>query len=317
MTKKMNKKEAAYEEEQELICADGFGSISEEYGETEEDHRREYGNADEVKAYYREIAGYPLLSAAEEAELTRRAHAGDAKARERMICSNLRLVASVAKKYMYCGLSFQDLCQEGVFGLMTAIDKFDPDRGLRFSTYGTIRIREAIHRAVQDDGRTVRLPVHVQEKLHGLKETHRMLTQELKREPTLRELSKAAGLSERKITEFYMAGYDMRSLDESVGEDGDEEFSDMIADETVVSFESRLETEELHRALRVLLGKMPERYMQVIVKRFGLNGQEPKNLEEIGKEFGLSKERIRQIEVKAMAYLRMPSNVRFLKEYLA
>jgi len=285
--------------------------------EGDETLSEEYVSSDSARAYLHEIGQFPLLSAEEEVTLALLAHSGDLRAREKMIVSNLRLVASIARKYPNSGLSFLDLVQEGTEGLMTAVDKYNPDLGFRFSTYATWWIRQSINRAIQNDGRIVRIPVHVQEKLSALKKANQNLTQMLGREPSRRELSKATGISMRQISEYYASGLGVKSLDECVGEDGDESFGNLIQDDNIIPFGSRLEKDELHQLFDALFAKMPERYAAVIKARFGIDREVPATLEEIGKEYGLTRERIRQIEVKAMGYLRMPSNAKLLREFLA
>lgn len=238
------------------------------------------------------------------------------KARKKLIDSNLRLVVSYAKRYVNRGLVFPDLIQEGNMGLMRAVDKFDWRRGFKFSTYATWWIRQAITRAIADQARTIRIPVHMIETINKLKKVQRELEQKREREATTKELAKAMGVDETKIDEILRISQEPSSLQTRVGEDSDTELSEFIADDLSEDPESLASQELLKGQISEVLDTLSERERKVLELRFGIADMKPKTLEEVGKVFGVTRERIRQIEAKALRKLRHPSRSRKLKDYL-
>ncbi|MCL2085787.1 RNA polymerase sigma factor RpoD [Candidatus Saccharibacteria bacterium] len=275
---------------------------------------------DSVRLYLREIGKIPLLSFDEENVLARAIAEGDEKAKEKMIESNMRLVVSIAKRYSGRGLDFLDLIQEGNTGLIKAVDKFDPDRGFKFSTYATWWIRQAITRALADQARTIRIPVHMVETINKLQRTTRQLSQELNRDPTNDELAKAMGMSVKKIEAIIRNKQEISSLDATVGkESGDDEEStlgDFIQDDENASPEENTRQTMMKEKVGGILDKLTDRERKIIALRFGLDGERPHTLEEVGEEFAVTRERIRQIEVKAIEKLSRDRDVVKLKEYL-
>jgi RNA polymerase primary sigma factor len=262
--------------------------------------------SDALGTYLREIGAHALLTAAEEVALAKRIEKGDAEATARMVCSNLRLVVSIARRYRSTGLPLLDLIQEGNIGLLRAVEKFDWRRGFKFSTYATWWIRQAIQRGVADRGRTVRLPVHIHEQLVRIRRERRELEAVLGREATADELARAAGMPTARVRQILGAGLAPLSLETPVGESGDATLGDYVTDGNTGVFTEVLQTvgrSELERALNTL----PERERTILALRFGLTGEEPMTLERIGERFGLTRERIRQLEGKALAKLRHPS----------
>lgn len=238
------------------------------------------------------------------------------RARDRLINSNLRLVVSIAKRYMNRGLAFPDLIQEGNMGLMRAVDKFDWRRGFKFSTYATWWIRQAITRAIADQARTIRIPVHMIETINKLKRIQRELEQKNERDPTTAELAKAMGLEESKIEEILTISQEPTSLQTKVGADSDTEFSEFIPDSDSEAPETIASYELLKTQITEVLDTLSERERKVLELRFGLKDHKPRTLEDVGKVFGVTRERIRQIEAKALRKLRHPSRSRKLKDYL-
>ena len=274
---------------------------------------------DSVKMYLREIGKIPLLSQEEEQELARRVAKGDKKARDKMIEANMRLVVSVAKKYSGRGLDFLDLIQEGNTGLLRAVEKFDPDKGFKFSTYATWWIRQAVTRAIADQARTIRIPVHMVETINKLLRASRKLTAELNREPTVEEIAKEMDIDVEKVDYIMRIKQDIASLDQSVGKDGDDEDSvlgDFVEDEERVSPEDSAANQMLKEQLAEIISTLSEREQKIIKLRFGIGGGRPHTLEEVGAEFSVTRERIRQIEAKALSKLRKNKDTKKLQEYL-
>ena len=275
---------------------------------------------DSVRLYLREIGKIPLLSAEEEMELAQRVIQGDKRAKDKMAEANMRLVVSIAKRYSGRGLDFLDLIQEGNTGLLRAVEKFDPDKGFKFSTYATWWIRQAITRAIADQARTIRIPVHMVETINKLLRTQRRMTQELNREPTIEELSKELDMEPEKIEYVMKIKQDISSLDAGVGRDGDEEDSvlgDFIEDEDTVSPEESATNQLLKEQVNDVLSSLSDREQTIVRMRFGLDNGKSHTLEEVGQEFAVTRERIRQIEAKALAKLRKHKDAKKLYEYLS
>lgn len=274
---------------------------------------------DSVRMYLREIGKVPLLSQEEEDELARRILEGDEKAKDKMVESNMRLVVSIAKRYSGRGLDLLDLIQEGNTGLLRAVEKFDPEKGFKFSTYATWWIRQAITRAIADQARTIRIPVHMVETINKVLRTTRKLTQELNREPTSEEIAKELDMEVEKVEYVSKIKQDVASLDASVGRDGDDEDSvlgDFVEDEERASPEDSAVTQILKEQLAAILSTLTDREQKIIKMRFGIGGERPHTLEEVGEEFSVTRERIRQIEAKALAKLRKHKDTKKLHEYL-
>ena len=275
---------------------------------------------DSVRLYLREIGKIPLLTAEEEMELAQRVLQGDKKAKDKMAEANMRLVVSIAKRYSGRGLDFLDLIQEGNTGLLRAVEKFDPDKGFKFSTYATWWIRQAITRAIADQARTIRIPVHMVETINKLLRTQRRMTQELNREPTIDELAKELDMEPEKIEYVIKIKQDISSLDAGVGRDGDDEDSvlgDFIVDEDTVSPEESATNQLLKERVQEVLSTLSDREQKIVRMRFGLDNGKNHTLEEVGQEFAVTRERIRQIEAKALAKLRKHKDARKLYEYLS
>ena len=274
---------------------------------------------DSVRLYLREIGKIPLLSAEEEMDLARRIVEGDKKAKDKMAEANMRLVVSIAKRYSGRGLDFLDLIQEGNTGLLRAVEKFDPDKGFKFSTYATWWIRQAITRAIADQARTIRIPVHMVETINKLLRTQRRMTQELNREPTIEELSKELDMESEKIEYVIKIKQDISSLDAGVGRDGEDDDSvlqDFIVDEDTVSPEDSASNQLLKEQVQEILSSLSDREQKIVRMRFGLDNGKNHTLEEVGQEFAVTRERIRQIEAKALAKLRKHKDAKKLYEYL-
>ena len=275
---------------------------------------------DSVRLYLREIGKIPLLNAEEEMELAHRVIQGDKRAKDKMAEANMRLVVSIAKRYSGRGLDFLDLIQEGNTGLLRAVEKFDPDKGFKFSTYATWWIRQAITRAIADQARTIRIPVHMVETINKLLRTQRRMTQELNREPTIEELSKELDMEPEKIEYVMKIKQDISSLDAGVGRDGDEEDSvlgDFIEDEDTVSPEESATNQLLKEQVNDVLSSLSDREQKIVRMRFGLDNGKSHTLEEVGQEFAVTRERIRHIEAKALAKLRKHKDAKKLYEYLS
>jgi len=275
---------------------------------------------DSVRLYLREIGKIPLLSAEEELALAQRVVAGDKKAKDKMAEANMRLVVSIAKRYSGRGLDFLDLIQEGNTGLLRAVEKFDPDKGFKFSTYATWWIRQAITRAIADQARTIRIPVHMVETINKLLRTQRRMTQELNREPTIEELAKELEMEPEKVEYVMKIKQDITSLDAGVGRDGDEEDSvlrDFIEDEDSATPEESAASQLLKEQVQEILSTLSDREQKIIKMRFGLENGKSHTLEEVGQEFAVTRERIRQIEAKALAKLRKHKDSKKLHDYLS
>lgn len=279
-----------------------------------EDCHENFGNTMEI--FTKEAGKAPLLTAEEEIYYARRMREGDAFAKDKLICSNLRLVVSVAKKYVGLGLEFADLIQEGSIGLIKAVEKFDPDLGFRFSTYATWWIRQGITRAIADTGRTIRIPVHMQENFNKLKKVTNKLKQELGREPYIEEVAERAELSEKETMEILSYIQEAVSLDTPVGEEGDITIGDKIQ-ETALGPEALAVQIEMQKDVYSILEVLNEREKMVILSRFGIVDDKPKTLEFVGQKLGVTRERVRQIEAKAMRKLKRAGYREKLHEYIA
>ena len=271
---------------------------------------------DPVRMYLKEIGQIKLLTTEEELELADKIAEGDEQAKATLAEANLRLVVSIAKRYVGRGMLFLDLIQEGNIGLMKAVEKFDVTKGYKFSTYATWWIRQAITRSIADQARTIRVPVHMVETINKLARIERQLTLELNREPTEEELSKKMGTSVEKIRDIYKISQEPVSLEIPIGEEEDSHLGDFIPDETNMSPEDFAINELLKDEISEVLLTLTEREEKVIRLRFGLEDGRPRTLEEVGQLFGVTRERIRQIEAKALRKLRHPSRSRKLKDYL-
>ena len=272
---------------------------------------------DSVRLYLREIGKIPLLNAEEELALANRVVAGDREAKDQMAEANMRLVVSIAKRYVGRGLDLLDLIQEGNTGLLRAVEKFDPDKGFKFSTYATWWIRQAITRAIADQARTIRIPVHMVETINKLLRTQRRLTQDLNREPTNAEIAKEMEIDEIKVEHIMKIKQDISSLDASVRDDEEESvLGDFIEDEDTVSPEESATGQLLKEQVKDMLSALTDREQKIIKLRFGLEDGKQHTLEEVGQEFSVTRERIRQIEAKALAKLRKHKDARKLHDYI-
>jgi RNA polymerase primary sigma factor len=275
---------------------------------------------DSVRLYLREIGKIPLLNSEEELELAQKVVAGDKRAKDKMAEANMRLVVSIAKRYSGRGLDFLDLIQEGNTGLLRAVEKFDPDKGFKFSTYATWWIRQAITRAIADQARTIRIPVHMVETINKLLRTQRRMTQELNREPSIEELAKELEMEPEKVEYVIKIKQDITSLDAGVGRDGEDEDSvlgDFIEDEDGQTPEESATSQLLKEQVQSVLSTLSDREQKIIKMRFGLENGKSHTLEEVGQEFAVTRERIRQIEAKALAKLRKHKDAKKLHEYLS
>ncbi len=274
------------------------------------------GTEDPVRMYLKEIGTVPLLSAEEELRLAKRKAEGDEYAKERLIEANLRLVVSIAKRYTGRGMSFLDLVQEGNLGLIKGVEKFDYTKGYKLSTYATWWIRQSVTRALADQARTIRIPVHMVETINKMSKMQRKLTLELGYEPSVPELADALEMSEDKVMEIMQIAREPASLETPIGEEDDSNLGDFVADSNVVTPEGNVESVMLREHIDALLGDLKERERQVIVLRFGLEDGHPRTLEEVGKEFNVTRERIRQIEAKALRKLRNPVRSKRIRDFL-
>ena len=271
---------------------------------------------DPVRMYLKEIGRINLLTSDEEFEYARLAEQGDEHAKKMLAESNLRLVVSIAKRYVGRGMLFLDLIQEGNIGLMKAVEKFDPTKGYKFSTYATWWIRQAITRAIADQARTIRVPVHMVETINKLARVQRQLTQELNREPTEEEIAKKLGVTVDKVREVYKISQDPVSLETPIGEEDDSHLGDFIKDESSLSPEEYTENEILKEEIDDVLQSLQPREQEVLRLRFGLKDGTCHTLEEVGKKFNVTRERIRQIEAKALRKLRHPSRAKKLRDFM-
>ncbi|HIZ43327.1 MAG TPA: RNA polymerase sigma factor RpoD [Firmicutes bacterium] len=274
------------------------------------------GTEDPVRMYLKEIGTVPLLTAEEELKLAKRKAEGDQVAKERLIEANLRLVVSIAKRYTGRGMSFLDLVQEGNLGLIKGVEKFDYTKGYKLSTYATWWIRQSVTRALADQARTIRVPVHMVETINKMSKMQRKLTLELGYEPSVTELADALDMTEEKVMEIMQIAREPASLETPIGEEDDSNLGDFVADSNAVTPEGNVESVMLREHIDMLLEDLKERERQVIVLRFGLEDGHPRTLEEVGKEFNVTRERIRQIEAKALRKLRNPVRSKRIRDFL-
>ncbi|MBQ9950174.1 MAG: RNA polymerase sigma factor RpoD [Clostridia bacterium] len=296
----------------EYSLDDGLDSLDDD----SDDDSASGGVDDPVRMYLKDIGKIPLLSAEEEVELAKRIEQGDVEARQELASANLRLVVSLAKKFVNRGMQFLDLIQEGNLGLMRAVEKFDYTRKFKFSTYATWWIRQAITRAIADQARTIRIPVHMVETINKLVRVNRQLLQEYGREPRPDEIAKAMGETEERVREIMKFAQEPVSLETPIGEEEDSHLGDFIADESERSPQEAAESDILKEEIESVLDTLTGREKTVIKLRFGLIDGQPRTLEDVGKEFNVTRERIRQIEGKALRKLRHPSRSRRLKDFI-
>ncbi len=293
------------EEEEEDVAADTAVYLDDDVAD------------DSVRLYLREIGKIPLLSAEEELALAQRVVKGERDAKDKMAEANMRLVVSIAKRYVGRGLDLLDLIQEGNTGLLRAVEKFDPDKGFKFSTYATWWIRQAITRAIADQARTIRIPVHMVETINKLLRTQRRLTQELNREPSNEEIAKAMEIDVDKVEHIMKIKQDISSLDASIRDDEEDSvLADFIEDEDTVSPEESATGQLLKEQVKDMLSALTEREQKILKLRFGLEDGKSHTLEEVGQEFSVTRERIRQIEAKALAKLRKHRDAKKLHDYI-
>ena len=274
------------------------------------------GTEDPVRMYLKEIGTVPLLTAEEEYALAMKKQEGDEYAKQRLIEANLRLVVSIAKRYTGRGMSFLDLVQEGNLGLIKGVEKFDPEKGFKLSTYATWWIRQSVTRALADQARTIRVPVHMVETINKMSKMQRKLTLELGYEPSVKELAEHLDMTEEKVQEIMQIAREPASLETPIGEEDDSNLGDFVADANVLSTEGNVESVMLREHIDSLLDDLKERERQVIVLRFGLEDGHPRTLEEVGREFNVTRERIRQIEAKALRKLRNPVRSKRIRDFL-
>ena len=274
------------------------------------------GTEDPVRMYLKEIGTVPLLTAEEELALAKRKAEGDPVAKQRLIEANLRLVVSIAKRYTGRGMSFLDLVQEGNLGLIKGVEKFDYEKGYKLSTYATWWIRQSVTRALADHARTIRVPVHMVETINRMSKMQRKLTLELGAEPTTSQLAEALDMTEDKVLEIMQIAREPASLETPIGEEDDSNLGDFVADNNTVTPEEYVERDMLREHIDLLLNDLKEREKQVIILRFGLNDGHPRTLEEVGKVFDVTRERIRQIEAKALRKLKNPVRSKKIKDFL-
>ena len=274
------------------------------------------GTEDPIRMYLKEIGTVPLLSADEELRLAKLKAEGDVQAKERLIEANLRLVVSIAKRYTGRGMSFLDLVQEGNLGLIKGVEKFDYTKGYKLSTYATWWIRQSVTRALADQARTIRVPVHMVETINKMSKMQRKLTLELGYEPSVSELASALDMTEEKVMEIMQIAREPASLETPIGEEDDSNLGDFVADNNAVTPEGNVEAVMLREHIDALLEDLKERERQVIILRFGLLDGHPRTLEEVGREFNVTRERIRQIEAKALRKLRNPVRSKRIRDFL-
>ena len=274
------------------------------------------GLDDPVKMYLKDIGRVPLLTAEEEIDLAKRMQENDQAAKKRLCEANLRLVVSIAKRYVGRGMLFLDLIQEGNMGLMKAVEKFDYQKGFKFSTYATWWIRQSITRAIADQARTIRIPVHMVETINKLTRVQRVLLQELGREPSPAEIAEKMGVTEERVREIQKIAQDPVSLETPIGEEEDSHLGDFIEDEKTATPSDSVASTMLKEQLLGVLDTLTPREEKVIRLRYGIDDGKPRTLEEVGREFNVTRERIRQIEAKALRKLRHPSRSKKLKDFL-
>lgn len=277
---------------------------------------KEISMDDPVKMYLKDIGKVPLLSADDEIELARKMMDGDESAKRELSVANLRLVVSIAKRYVGRGMQFLDLIQEGNLGLMKAVEKFDYKKGFKFSTYATWWIRQAITRAIADQARTIRIPVHMVETINKVVRVQRLLLQQYGREPTPEEIAKEMGIPEQRVVEIQKISQDPVSLETPIGEEEDSHLGDFIEDEQALAPTDVVASNLLKEQLLEILDTLTPREEKVLRLRYGLDDGKPRTLEEVGKEFNVTRERIRQIEAKALRKLRHPTRSKRLKEFI-
>ena len=273
-------------------------------------------NINDIQTYLRQIGEYEILSEDEEKKLFQELKAGNSAARDEIIDRNLKLVVAIAKKYKGSGLQFMDLIQEGAFGLMAAVDKFNVDLGYKFSTYATYWIRQAITKAIINKGRAIRLPAHINDKYYKLRQTEKLLSNELGREPKIEELADRLHMDVLEVKNLFDMGQYLISLDTPVSEEDDDCLIDFVEDKHFVSPAAAVAKMDLKEQLFKVMDSLEEREKEVLIKRYGLLDGEPMTLEEIGKDMNLSRERIRQIEEKALRKMRNPIRSNQLKVYM-
>lgn len=329
----IQKKEEKADADIEFTSEDGDGSNLEDLDDSIDDDMSKEENTmeieqidltlpkgisidDPVRMYLKEIGKIPLLKPHEEAELARRMHEGDEIAKQRLVEANLRLVVSIAKRYVGRGMLFLDLIQEGNLGLIKAVEKFDYTKGFKFSTYATWWIRQAITRAIADQARTIRIPVHMVETINKLIRVSRQLLQELGRDPKPEEIAKEMDMTEDKVREIMKIAQDPVSLETPIGEEEDSHLGDFIPDDDAPAPAEAAAYSLLKEQIEEVLGSLNEREQKVLKLRFGLEDGRARTLEEVGKEFDVTRERIRQIEAKALRKLRHPSRSKKLRDYL-
>ncbi len=318
---RLEKEEVSPEEFEEIYRVfeiEGIQVINEEERDKDlyDQLLKEVNMDDPVKMYLKDIGKVPLLKPDEETELAKKMLEGDENAKRLLSEANLRLVVSIAKRYMGRGMQFLDLIQEGNLGLMKAVEKFDYTRGFKFSTYATWWIRQAITRAIADQARTIRIPVHMVETINKLVRVSRKLLQELGREPNPEEIAAEMGVSEERVREIQKIAQDPVSLETPIGEEEDSHLSDFIEDEASAAPADAVSVTMLKEQLLGVLDTLTPREEKVLRLRYGLDDGRPRTLEEVGKEFNVTRERIRQIEAKALRKLRHPSRSKRLKDYL-
>ena len=301
------------------------GSIGSGGEEEEEEDYDGYGQerllegvstADPIREYLKEIGSIPLLTPEEESDLARRKSEGDVEAGRRLVEANLRLVVSIAKRYTGRGMSFLDLVQEGNLGLMKAVEKFDYAKGYRLSTYATWWVKQSITRSLADQSRTIRLPVHMVEAVNKIRRAQRRLSVKLGREPSMEEVAEEVNMSEKRVTELIQASGDTVSLETPVGDEEGSNLGDFVADDTNASTEDKAESFLLREEIDSMLQGLNPRERDVIILRFGLETGHPLTLEEVGKRFNVTRERIRQIETAALRKLRNPSKSKKIRDFL-
>lgn len=271
---------------------------------------------DSVKMYLKDIGRVPLLTPEEELEIAQKMVEGDVDAKNKLINANLRLVVSIAKRYVGRGMQFLDLIQEGNLGLMKAVDKFDYTKGFKFSTYATWWIRQAITRAIADQARTIRIPVHMVETINKLTKVSRLLLQQLGREPTTAEIAEAMNITEERVIEIQKIAQDPVSLETPIGEEDDSHLGDFIEDTNVTAPIDAAESKMLKEQVEEILNTLAPREAMVLILRYGLRDNRPRTLEEVGKVFNVTRERIRQIEAKALRRLKNPNKTKKLRDFL-